>query len=45
MGLQLISRIRDTFAVEIPLAALFEAPTIAVLPSSSTKPSSWSWTR
>ncbi len=31
MGLQLISRIRDTFAVEIPLAALFEAPTIAVL--------------
>ncbi len=31
IGTQVISRIHDTFAVELPLHALFEAPTIAQL--------------
>jgi amino acid adenylation domain-containing protein len=29
LGTQVISRVRDTFAVELPLRSLFEAPTIA----------------
>ncbi|MBW3656017.1 MAG: CerR family C-terminal domain-containing protein, partial [Gemmatimonadetes bacterium] len=31
MGMQLISRVREAFAVELPLRAIFEAPTVASL--------------
>jgi len=31
LGTQLISRVRDTFAIEIPLLTLFESPTVAEL--------------
>ena len=31
MGTQLISRLRQSFQVNLPLSALFEAPTIADL--------------
>lgn len=31
LGTQLISRVRDAFAVEVPLLALFESPTVAEL--------------
>ena len=31
LGTQLITRVRDTFGIEIPLRAMFEAPTIAEL--------------
>src|SRR5215213_1062687 len=31
LGLQIISRIRDTFKIELPLHSLFDAPTVASL--------------
>ena len=31
LGIQVISRLRETFAVEIPLRSIFEAPTVAQL--------------
>jgi hypothetical protein len=34
MAIQLLASVRETFAVEIPLDALFEAPTIADLAES-----------
>ena len=37
LATQVISRVRDTFALELPLRSLFEAPTIAELASSLEK--------